>query len=449
MVANKSKNVIQSKDSENPVIEAPRYGCALGGVYETTIGLKKAVPILHSGSGCGMAQIHGGTLAAGYNSGGDFGSNNTPCSSLVEEHVIFGGEEKLRNLIESSIQILNAELFVIVSGCVPSLIGDDVDAVVDEFRDKAPVIHVNAPGFNGNSFEGYELFFEAITDQLLTKKRKQKRLVNIFGVVPFQHIFWKGELQSIRKLLKLIGIEANILFTELNALDNLQKIPAASYNIVLSPWVGHRLAKKLEKKFETPFVSFPGVPIGTLQTNKFLKEIGKKLNISSEKIEKVIAEEEGRIYSIMEFGADVITLANPNSYFAVIADTNTAISLTKFLTDEISLLPDIIQITDNPPKEYREQIIKEFHSDEIPYEPEIIFENDSYKIKENLKNKTSAFTILFASSLESSLADQYRVLHLTITFPSYNRMVLLDNYVGYEGGAQLVEHFKSIKLGPM
>ncbi len=49
--------------------------------------------------------------------------------------------------------------FTVISGCVPSLIGDDVDAVVNEFRDKAPIIHVNAPGFKGNSFEGYELFF--------------------------------------------------------------------------------------------------------------------------------------------------------------------------------------------------------------------------------------------------------------------------------------------------
>lgn len=436
------------KKTESRVIEAPRYGCALSGAYEAVVGLNEGVPLLHSGAGCGISQLHGSSYAGGQNAPGDYGGTSTPCTCLVEEHVIFGGEDKLRNLIESSLKLLTAEFFVVISGCVPSLIGDDVDAVVDEFRDQAPIIHVKAPGFSGNSFEGYELFFEALADQLLEEKPKQKKLVNILGIIPYQHIFWKGELKAIKDLLEKIGVEANILFNEFDTLEKLHKIPAAELNIVLSPWNGHKAAKKLEVKFGTPFISFPGTPVGAKQTSRFLRTVAEKLNLPPEPVEEFIQKEERRIYRLMEYPGDNLLIAIPHAYFAVAADTNTAISITRFLTDEIGLLPDIIHITDNPPEEYRERIIKELtNSEEIEYSPDIVFEVDSYKIRQNLQDRP--FMVLFGSSLESQLTDEFKSLHLTITFPSYNRMVLGDNYAGYDGGPHLVEHTKSLNLGPL
>jgi nitrogenase molybdenum-iron protein beta chain len=446
-----TKHKSADKDNDKPIshiAEAPRYGCALAGVFEAVIGLKKSVPILHSGSGCGMSQVHGTGFAGGYNTTGDYGSTNTPCSSLVEEHVIFGGEQKLRDLIDSSLQMFKADFFAVISGCVPQLIGDDVDEVVNEFRDRAHLIHVNAPGFVGNSFDGYELFFEAVIDQLLTSKPKKENLVNIFGVVPFQHIFWKGDLRVIKNLLKDIGIEANIIFSEHDGgLANLEKISEASYNIVLSPWIGDKTVKKLEEKFDTPFIKFDGVPIGPIQTTNFLKTVGEKLNLDSKKIKEYTDYKEVDAYNTMEYSADAVIVLNPNSYFAVVADTNTAISLTKFLTEEVSFLPEIIQITDEPPLELKKDIVKAFKTDVIGFTPDIIFEKDTYKIKKNLEGR--AFTILYGSSIEKNTADQFLALHHTITFPAFNRLVLNDSYAGYEGGSHLIENTKSIAIGPL
>jgi nitrogenase molybdenum-iron protein beta chain len=444
------KKINTSKhDKNSPTIaEAPRYGCTLSGAYEAAVGLNEGVPILHSGPGCGMSQLFGANYGGGQNAPGDYGGSSTPCSCLVEEHVIFGGEEKLRNLIDSTIKLSTAEFFVVISGCVPSLIGDDVDAIVDEFRNEVPIIHVNAPGFKGNSFDGYELFFEALADQFLTPKRKRKKLVNILGIVPYQHIFWKGELRTIKELLAKVGIEANIMFGDFDSVENIEKIPAAVYNIVLSPWVGHRAAKKLEEKFETPFISFPGVPIGPIQTTKFLREIGNKLNIATKKIEDLIAKEERRVYRLMEYAGDIIQFDVPNAYFAVVADSNTAISVTRFLTDEVGHLPDIIHITDNPPEEYQRRIFDEITgSAEIEYTPDVIFEIDSFKIKENLKDRP--FLNLYASSLESTLTEELETTHLTVTFPSYNRVVIGDNYAGYDGGVHLIENIMSESAGPL
>ncbi|MCL2115365.1 MAG: nitrogenase [Methanobrevibacter sp.] len=445
---NRTENYADESSSPR-IVEAPRYGCTLSGAYEAAVGLNDGVPILHSGSGCGMSQLFGANYGGAQNAPGDYGGSSTPCSCLVEEHVIFGGEDKLRKLIDSTIKISTGEFFTVISGCVPSLIGDDVDAVVSEFRDKAPIIHVNAPGFKGNSFDGYELFFEALADQYLKSATdKKEKLVNILGIVPFQHIFWKGELRAIKELLGKFGIEANVLFGEFDTVEKIQKIPSAAYNIVLSPWVGHKTAKKLEKMFGTPYISFPGIPIGPIQTTKFLKKIAEILPLNESKLEKFINEENRRIYRIVEYAGDILQFDIPNVYFGVVADSNIAVSITRYLTDELGQLPDIIIISDNPPQEYREDIIEAITSTkEIQFTPDIVFEVDSFKIGQILKDRP--FLNLYGSSLESTIKEELETTHVTVSFPSYNRVILGDNYVGYAGGLNLIEDLFYDKAGPL
>jgi Nitrogenase molybdenum-iron protein, alpha and beta chains len=447
MAADKTK--ITHELAEDQYLEAPRYSCSLAGAYGTTLGINGGVPILHSGAGCGVGQLFGTLYAGGQAAGGNEGGTSTPCSCLVEEHVIFGGEEKLRNLIQSTTELFNSELYVVISGCVPSLIGDDVDAIVGEFRDKVPIVHVKAPGFSGNSYEGYELLLEAVVDQLLTEKPKQKKLVNILGVVPYNHVFWKGELTTVKKLLADIGIEANVIFTEPNGLESIDKIPAAEYNIVLSPWNGHRAAKKLEDKFGIPFISFSGVPVGPKQTGEFLRTVAEKLDVPSDEVEEYIKGEEKWAYRYLEYPGDAIILVRPHSYFAVAADSNTAVSITKFLTNEIGYLPDIIQITDNPPVEYREKIIQEIKDNiDTVVIPDIVFEADTYKIRKNLEDRP--FLFLFSSSLEAPTAmEDFAALHISAAFPIYNKSILVHNYAGYEGGLRLVEDVVGTFVGPL
>lgn len=447
MAKNKMQEIIIPE--EENYLEAPRYSCSLSGAYGTTLGINGAVPILHSGAGCGVGQLFGTLYAGGQAAGGNEGGTSTPCSCLVEEHVIFGGETKLRNLVQSTTEIFNSELFVVISGCVPSLIGDDVDAVVNEFRDKVPIVHVKAPGFSGNAYEGYELFLEAVIDQLLTSKPKEKNLVNIFGVVPYNHIFWKGELNTVKKLLVSIGIDANIIFTEANGLKSVEKIPAAEYNIVLSPYNAHRAVKKLEEKYETPFITFPGVPIGPKQTAEFLRTVAEKLDVPSDKVEKIIEDEERWTYRYMEYPGDAIILVRPNCYFAVAADSNTAISMTKFLTNELGYLPDVVQITDNPPEEYREKITSEIRDNlDTMVQPDIFFEVDTYKIRKNLEDRP--FQFLFSSSLEAPTSlEDFAALHVTSAYPCFNKSILVHNYAGYAGGLRLIEDIVGNFVGPL
>ena len=64
--------------------------------------------------------------------------------------------------------------------------------------------------------EGYNLFWDAIIDQLLPDEAGdiEEKTVNIFGIVPYNHVYWKGDLLTIKTLLESIGIKTNIIFSQ-------------------------------------------------------------------------------------------------------------------------------------------------------------------------------------------------------------------------------------------
>jgi nitrogenase molybdenum-iron protein beta chain len=431
------------------VAESPRFTCALGGAYAATLATYGNVPILHSGAGCGMANAHGLTFASGLNTGGAQGTTSTPCSCLVEEHVIFGGENKLRNLVKSTIEVMQGDMFTVISGCVPALIGDDVDAVVQEFKDKATVLHVKTAGFEGTSYNGYEAFFDAVTDQLLEKRDVETNLVNILGIVPNQHVFWKGDLEIIKQLLGKIGISVNTIFLDFEGVQSLKKIPSAKLNLVLSPWVGIKSAEKLEKQFGTPFEVFHSVPVGPKESSIFLSKVGEKLGISQEIINKVIEDEEKKAYRYSEYLSEAFMISVPHAYLGVVADSRTAIELVKYTTNELGWNPEIVIITDNPPEEYRDSIVRNLTEGlEGVVIPEVVFEIDSHKIRLELNKHT--LQVLLASSLEKYIAEEeLSSIHLSIAYPVYDKVIVDRSYAGYRGGIALFEDLTATFAGPL
>ncbi|AJE02174.1 nitrogenase component 1 [Geobacter pickeringii] len=429
------------------VAEAPRYSCALGGAYVAALAAYGTAPILHSGAGCGIGQQFGQNYAGGQNAAGNYGNTSTPCSCLVEEHVVFGGEEKLRSLIDSTLKIVKADLYAVISGCIPSLIGDDVDAVVKEFRDKASIIHVKTAGFLGNSYTGYEHFLDAVIEQLLEPLPKEKKLVNILGLVPSQHLHWKGSLRVIKSLLERAGVKVNIVFSEKDGLGALKRIPAAELNLVFSPWVGIKAAEKLKEKFDTPFEVIPFVPVGPRDTTSFLYQVGKLLNLPKKNIDRVVKEEEWWAYRSAEYFGDILVIGLPHAFFGVIADSGTAIGLTRYGSNELGWLPELVIVSDNPPEESRDEIrrlLTEGLASVV--KPKVFFETDSHKIKLILQKHS--LQLLLGSSLEKFLPKGEAVF-LSVSFPSYDRLIIDRTYAGYRGGVALMEDVASQYAGPL
>ena len=104
------------------LLDKQRYKCALGAM-QTVQAIDRAIPILHSGPGCAQK------LSDSIGSSGYFSPNIFPCTSINEKDVVFGGVKKLDTTIENALKVIDADFFVVLSGCIPEIVGDDTGDV--------------------------------------------------------------------------------------------------------------------------------------------------------------------------------------------------------------------------------------------------------------------------------------------------------------------------------
>ena len=180
----------------------------------------------------------------------------------------------------------------------------------------------------------------------------------------------------------------NVLFgPQSGGAKEWKNIPKAQFNLVISPWVGVKTAKLLERKYGQPFIHIPEIPIGEEATTAFIRKVVEFAGIDKEKSEEFMKEESQLYYYFLEHFAEFFSeywFGLP-SQFAVIGDSAYTLAYTKFLASQIGMIPVKQIITDNPPPKYREKIAEYFHNiaPDVSVEPEFI--EDGYLVEESLK----------------------------------------------------------------
>lgn len=429
------------------LLDKQRYKCALGAM-QTVQAIERALPILHSGPGCAQK------LAESTGSSGYFSPNIFPCTSINEKDVVFGGVKKLNSTIENALKVIDADLYVVLTGCIPEIVGDDSGEIVSRFADaKKPVIYAPTAGFKGNNYKGHEQIVNAIIEQYLHKSdsdsdKKQKGLINIWADVPYQDLFWLGNIRELEKLVCELGLTPNTIFGFRRGIDNINKIPDAEFNLLVSPWVGLGNMKTMEKKLGIPYLHYPTLPIGATETSKFLRAVGKFTGISAEKVEAVIKEHEDYYYYLIERYADLF-LENRviNKQFTVVADAQYTLGITKFLVNDIGLIPAKQFVTDDTPKKYRDQIAQEFKKLNYGIEAEVSYETDGFKIHEEIRQHDyHGYPLVLGGYYEKEVTEQLKGNFLNISWPVQDKVVLDDFYVGYTGGIRLIEDIYTVAV---
>lgn len=425
------------------LLDKQRYKCALGAM-QTVQAIDRALPILHSGPGCAQ-KLSDSTGSSGY-----FSPNIFPCTSINEKDVVFGGVKKLDSTIGNALKVIDADLYVVLTGCIPEIVGDDTGEVVSRFQDAdKPVIYAPTAGFKGNNYKGHEQVVDAIIEQFLQKsEQKQKGLVNIWADVPYQDLFWLGNLRELEKLIGELGLTPNTIFGFRRGIDNINKIPQAEFNLLVSPWVGLGNMKKMERKLGIPYLHYPTLPVGATETSKFLREVGKFANVSEEKVEAVIKEHEDYYYYLIERYADLF-LENRviNKQFTVVSDAQYALGITKFLVNDLGLIPAKQFVVDDTPKSVRNQITEEFKKLNYGIEAEVSFETDGFKIHEEIKQHDyHGYPLILGGYYEKEVTESLKGNFLNISWPVQDKVVLDDSYVGYTGGIRLIEDIYTIAV---
>lgn len=439
----------RKKDISN-VVEQPRHYCALG-AQQTVVAISKAVPIIHSGPGCGYKLFRGLGTASGYQGVGYTGGSSIPCTNSTEKEVVFGGEDRLREVIHGALKVLKGDLFVVLTGCTADIVGDDVGQVVSEYQKRGiPIVFAETGGFKGTNYKGHEIVIEAIINQFIgdVEVNKEKGLVNVWASVPYQDSFWTGNLGEIKHLLESIGLRVNILFgPEAEGVNEWRSIPNAEFNLVLSPWVGLKTAQLLESKYGTTYLHYPVIPIGANETSKFLMKVGEFAGLDKNKIENFIKKEEKRFYYYIERAVDFFTefrFSIADRFFNI-NDSFYALGISKFLLHELGILPGEQYITEDTPEEYQELIINEFKHLSKSTSAKVIFEIDGGKITQRLReyDYDGHTPLILGSSWDIDIAEQRNGFWLNISLPVMHRLVLDRSYIGYSGGLRLAEDIYS------
>lgn len=434
-------------------VESSRNNCALIGAIQTVLAIEGAVPIIHSTAGCGLQQHKGGSVVSGYHGSGYSGGLAIPSSNIVEKHVVFGGSSRLREQIKNSLKVIKGDLYVVLSGCATELVGDDIPAMTKEARDQGyPVICASTPGFRGAAHHGYQLAVKGIIDQLPKlfgaiggKGGKIPGLVNIWGIIPNQDVFWQGNLVELQRILAEIGLEANTLFGFEQGLASWHRIPRAELNLVLSPW-GVGIAEELEERYGTPWLDLKALPVGAEATGEMLEALTEKLQLDPARTEALRNREEKRLAHYFERAADAYFEFGLQKEFALIGDAGNVSGLAEFLVKSLGLIPGIIIVTDNPEPSGRDGLTGRLKALAPAFPPELLFAEDAGEIRDAIRR--SGAELVLGSYLEREAAEALEVPLHQVSFPLVDTVVLGKSYLGYRGAVTFIEDLSKAILAP-
>jgi len=248
-------------------VRIPRATCKLFGAIKALISIKKCVVLVHGPKGCvyhinyimGMRGDHPSEIYS---------------TCLGEQDVIFGADQKLRTAIEDLDRELHPDLIAVLSCCASEIIGEDVQSAIRGTATTAPVIGIDAGGFEGDFRTGYSETLTRLVEEFVEKRDEtDPRSVNLVGLL-------RGgpDLQEIVRDLGLFGIKVNTVLTADATLEEIRMLGKAALTVVLCEPAGKDAAELLYVKCGIPWI-IEELPIGVDATRQFLKRVNKALGL--------------------------------------------------------------------------------------------------------------------------------------------------------------------------
>ena len=307
----------RAKDGAAPEIKAnvrttpgaiTQRGCSYAGCKGVVIGpTRDILSITHGPIGCGFYSWltrRNQTRPASL----DDPNYITYCltTDMQEEHIVFGGEKKLKAAIEEAYQLFKPKAIAIFSTCPVGLIGDDVHAVAREMKEK---LGINVFGFSCEGYRGVsqsaghhiannQLFRHVVGTAEAQERDQEEFRINLLGEYNIG-----GDAFIIEDLLARCGITLVATFSGNSNYDAFANSHTADLNCVMCHRSINYVAEMLDKKYGIPWlkVNF----IGAEATAKSLRRIAACFDDPglSAKVGEVIEEE---MLAVQDAAAEVL-----------------------------------------------------------------------------------------------------------------------------------------------
>lgn len=186
----------------------------------------------------------------------------------------------------------------------------------------------------------------------------------------------------------------------------------------------------MEQKFGIPSIRVPGLFVGATDTTKFVRQVAEAMHLDQEIVDKVIAAEEEYVYDYLAQSVGGVSWKR----FAVVADANNAVGITRYLANDFSFTP-VLVIVSEPlfRQEDKDRIVAQIEDLEYAKPPKVIFASDQYEINQALREEEEEITLLIGSSNEREVALEKDIQFILAAFPMNERLVFNRTYAGYRG----------------
>jgi len=306
---------------DSPLKVNPPKMCQIIGGVLLTLGIKRAVPLIHGSQGCANFVKH--LMCRHFKEPIEIAT-----TGVNEKFAAMGGERNLVDAVENIRKRINPDIIVVNTTCLIETIGEPLH-VVEEMRD---VVAARTASYSGSHLDGYDTTLLEVLRKLTRKAREEDRgdeereFVNIIpGFVN------PGDVSELKKLLDFV--ELNLL-TDLEAIDaplfesyfdrgtKVEDIANASSAVATVHFgEGERSASFLESRgVEEIKMSFP---VGIENTDRLVSKVSGLMGI----------EIPDSVYEMRNYALDgIIDVSHVlrGKRVAIFGDPNKVVSLAEF-----------------------------------------------------------------------------------------------------------------------
>lgn len=223
-------------------------------------------------------------------------------TDMQEEHVVFGGEKKLKQAIQEAYDLFHPKAIAIFSTCPVGLIGDDVHAAAREMKAKlgdCNVFGFSCEGYRGVSQSaGHHIANNGVFKHMVgnnNEKVEGKFKLNLLGEYNIG-----GDAFEIERIFEKCGITLVSSFSGNSTVGALENAHMADLNVIMCHRSINYMGEMMETKYGIPWMKVNFV--GAESTAKSLRKIAEYFDDEAlkAKVEEVIAEEMPKVKAIVD-----------------------------------------------------------------------------------------------------------------------------------------------------
>lgn len=398
-------------------------------------GIEGAMVLMHGSQGCSTyIRRH---ISTHYNEPIDIAS-----SSLNEKDTIHGGAKNLKQGLKNVIALYNPKVIGVLTTCLTETIGEDIEAIVEEFKRKhrvdVDIIPVATPGYGGSHFEGYYRAVQQIVKYYARPAAAHEGINVVTGFMT------PADIRELKRIFELFGLQATIVPDISETLDepfsgeyhmipaggskrdDLTKIAGAKATIEFGLNVAYLDSPgiELQRSFGVPVYRLP-LPIGLKNTDRLINTL---CELSQREVPQELKTERGRLLDAMIDSHKY----NAQGCAAVFGDPETVYAVTS-LCMENGIHPAVIA-TGTKSDCFSEQIGKLGTPEGTVVLSDTDFETIQALVREKQVN------ILIGHSDGKFVEEKEQVPLVRIGFPIHDHVgAQRENHIGYSATALFLD----------